>query len=143
MAILSNFIYCINAERTDNGEGNDGNINAIGIMSAITPEFVPGTFSFSIIFTVLDVDTTKNNTVQVIFKQDSEENSLADTGIVTVPPMPDRNITGLPDEYKGMNMSMDLRNVIFESEGLYTTKVIFNGTELGSKSIYVKGKRTQ
>ena len=141
MVRLANFIYCINAERTATDDGNGGNINAMGIMAAITPEFVPGTFSFSIIFSVLGVDTTENNTVQVIFKKDSEENSLVDTGIITVPPISDQNLTGIPDEYKGMNMSMDLRNVIFESEGVYTTKVIFNGIELENKPIYVKGKR--
>ena len=45
------------------------------------------------------------------------------------------------DVYKRQNMSMDFRNVIFETEGLYNTSVIFNGQLLADNFIYVKGKR--
>lgn len=141
MAKLTNFIYCINAERIPAGDGKGESINAMGVLSALTPEFVPGTFSFSIIFSVLDVEVSGNNTIQIIFSKDGEEKGLIDSGIITIPPMPTENEIGLPDEYKGLNMSMDFRNVIFEAEGLYDTAVFFNGQLLGHNPIYVKGKR--
>lgn len=141
MAKLTNFIYCINAERVPAKDGNGDSINAIGVMSALTPEFVPGTFSFSIIFSVLDVDVTGNNTIQIIFSKDGEDNNLVNSGIITIPPVPNVDEVGLPNEYKGLNMSMDFRNVIFESEGLYNTAVLFNGQLLAINPIYVKGKR--
>lgn len=142
MAKLTNFIYCINAERVPSNEGKGESINAMGVLSALTPEFVPGTFSFSIIFSVLDVDVSTNNTIQIKFSKDGEEKNLVNTGVITIPPLPnDDDVIRLPKEYKGLNMSMDFRNVIFETEGLYNTSVIFNGSLLADNFIYVKGKR--
>ena len=141
MAKLTNFIYCINAERVPNNGGNGDSINAMGVMSALTPEFVPGTFSFSIIFTVLDVNMSENNVIRIIFSKDGEENNLVDSGIIAIPPMPNADDVSLPNEYKGLDMSMDFRNVIFETEGLYNTAIFFNGQLLANNLIYVKGKR--
>lgn len=141
MARLTNFIYCINAERVPSNEGKGESINAIGVLSALTPEFVPGTFSFSIIFSVLDIDISANNTIQIIFSKNGEEKNLVNSGVITIPPLPNGDEIGLPNEYKGLNMSMDFRNVIFETEGLYNTSVIFNGQLLADNFIYVKGKR--
>ena len=62
--------------------------------------------------------------------------------MITIPPLsPDSDDIQLPPKYQGLNMSMDFRNVIFEQEGLYNTKVIFNDQVLAIKPIYVKGKR--
>lgn len=141
MAKLTNFIYCINAERVPSRDGSGEGINAIGVLSALTPEFVPGTFSFSIIFSVLDIDVTGNNTVRIVFSKSGENSALVDSGIISLTPMDGADKVGLPNEYKGLNMSMDLRNVIFEEEGIYHTEVYFNNQLLGDKPIYVKGKR--
>lgn len=141
MAKLTNFIYCINAERVPSNDGKGDSINAIGVLSALTPEFVPGTFSFSIIFSILDIDVSGNNAIQIILSKKGEDKPLVDSGIINLPSMPDTNEIGLPSEYKGLNMSMDFRNVIFETEGTYNTAVFFNGQLLANNPIYVKGKR--
>ena len=67
MAELTNFIYCINAERIPSKDGKSDSVNAIGVLSSLTPEFVPGTFSFSIIFSVLDVNISESNTIRITF----------------------------------------------------------------------------
>lgn len=141
MANLANFIYCLNAERVSSNDGQGENINAMGVLSTLTPEFIPGTFSFSIIFSVLGIDTSVNNTIQIIFSQKEEEKPLVESGVITIPPFPNDNEIGLPDKYRGLNMSMDFRNVIFETEGLYNTKIIFNDQIFANNEIYVKGKR--
>ncbi|HJC48535.1 MAG TPA: hypothetical protein IAA04_10830 [Candidatus Lachnoclostridium pullistercoris] len=142
MADLTNFIYCINAERIPSKNGKTDSVNAIGVLSSLTPEFVPGTFSFSVIFSVLDIDISGNNTVQITFFREGEQENLVDSGVITIPPLsPDSDDIQLPPKYQGLNMSMDFRNVIFEQEGLYNTKVIFNDQVLAIKPIYVKGKR--
>lgn len=139
MAKLTNFIYCLNAERVPASDGKGENINAVGIMSALTPEYVPGAFSFSIIFSILDINFSENNMIQIIFSKDGEENCLVDSGIITLQPQLYVDKVGLPNEYKGLNLSMDFRNVIFEAEGLYKTSVCFNNELLTEQPIYVKG----
>ena len=79
--------------------------------------------------------------IQIIFSKNGEEKNLVNSGVITIPPLPNGDEIGLPNEYKGLNMSMDFRNVIFETEGLYNTSVIFNGQLLADNFIYVKGKR--
>ena len=141
MANLTSFVYCLNAERVAGSEGNGDAINAMGILSTMTPEFVPGAFSFSIIFAILDVDITAENKIQITFKN-SEGKELVDSGNILIPGNKESKGSTLPKEYQGLNMSMDFRNVVFESEGVYTTEVSFNDTLLGVMPIYVKGKRS-
>ncbi|HIX23773.1 MAG TPA: hypothetical protein IAA09_02300 [Candidatus Lachnoclostridium avicola] len=142
MAELTNFIYCINAERIPSKDGKSDSVNAIGVLSSLTPEFVPGTFSFSIIFSVLDVNISESNTIRITFFKEGEEDNLVDSDVITISPLSqDTDEVKLPPKYQGFNMSMDFRNVVFEQEGLYNTKVIFNDHVLAIKPIYVKGKR--
>lgn len=142
MASLENFIYCLSTERVDSSGGVGSNINAMGILATITPEYVPGSFSFSIIFTILGVDITRaDNSVRMEFKKVGDEKSLVDTGTTNLPAMPENDDIELPEKYKGLNMSIDCRNIVFESEGLYVTKIYFNNDFIGEKQIYVKGKR--
>lgn len=138
MARLGNFIYCLNAERVPAVNGKGDTINAMGVLSALTLEFMPGTFSFSIIFSVLDADASQRNEIQIIFSK--EDTVLIDSGVISIPPIESTDNYDLPKEYKGLNMSMDFRNVIFKEEGLYQTKVVFNNQEVGINEIYVKGK---
>ena len=135
MSKITNFVYCLSVERENE------NINANNIISVLTPEFVPGSFSFSLIFSVLDLDISKENSVQIIFKTAEGESTLVDSGEINIPIPEIKNEIDLPSEQVGLNMSMDLRNVVFEKEGLYVTNVYINKTLLLEKEIYVKGKR--
>lgn len=143
MANLTNFIYCLNAEQKPPTEGQGGSINAMGVLSVMTPEFVPGTFSFSIIFSVLGVKVEENNSLRVVFKNKDQNKSLIDTGDVNFPQQMknEKNDLDLPPECLGYNLNMDFRNIVFEENGYYTTEVYLNGNLIGSQSIYVKGKR--
>lgn len=141
MVRINNFIYCLNAERIPAPDGNRDAVNAMGVLSILTPEFVPGTFSFSIVFSILGVDTiNQNNKIRIIFG-DTENHTLVDTGDIVLPPKPEGDDLELPIEYQGLDMSMDFRNVIFEKEGIYGTQIIWNGEKLGDCMIYVKGRR--
>lgn len=141
MTRISNFIYCLNAERIAAPDGNRDSMNAMGVVSVLTPEFIPGTFSFSIVFSILGVDKVyETNKIRVVF-EDMEGNKLVDTGDIELPPKPEGDDFILPVDYQGLDMSMDFRNVIFEKEGLYKTQIIWNGQSLGDCRIYVKGRR--
>lgn len=140
MSKLSNFIYCLSAERNISPDGKSEMINAVGVLSAITPEFVPGAFSFSIVFSIVDLDTKTNNRIRIVFS-DNEGKAIVDTNEIALPIINSVDSLDIPNEYKGINMSMDLRNIVFEREGLYKTTVCLNGNMLGENVIYVKGKR--
>lgn len=141
MSELANFVYCLNAERRPLDDGKQESLNAIGILSVITPEFIPGMFSFSIVFSVQDVDPTKENSVRIVFSREGAEAPQIDSGDIVLPTLDDPDKIGLPKEYKGLNLSMDLRNVVFENEGIYFTDVYFNQQKIGRKNIYAKARR--
>lgn len=140
MANLTSFIYCLNAERNQNPQGKGETINANGVLTVMSPEFIPGTFSFSIIFSILDVNIEQSGLVVVIFK-DSEGKEIINTGTLTIPSSPIDGVLELPKEYIGYNLCMDFRNVVFEHEGEYMTEIYFNSTLIGQQAIYVKGIR--
>ena len=96
MAKLANFIYCISADRVPANDGKGVSINAMGVMTALTPEFLPGTFTFSVIFSVLDIDVSVDNSIRIVFSKDGEEADLVNTGIIMLPPMPEPDEVELP-----------------------------------------------
>jgi hypothetical protein len=55
MARITNFIYCMSANTSDI------EANALGILSAITPEYVPGSFSFSVLCSIVDIENGTHN----------------------------------------------------------------------------------
>ena len=67
MARLANFLYCLNAERQQGPQGKGASINAMGVLTVLTPEFMPGLFSFSIIFSILDIDPHSDSQIKVVF----------------------------------------------------------------------------
>lgn len=139
MAKISGFVYCLNAERITAPDGKGEMTNAVGIVSTIMPEYVPGAFSFSIVFSIIDFDVSSNNTIRIIFGDDLDK-KMVDSGEITLNiPVVDTQID-IPDSYKGANLCMDMRNVVFEREGVYTTTVLFNNEEIGRYGIYVKGR---
>lgn len=141
MAKLSTFIYCLNTEKIVAPDGKGESVNAHGILSNITPEFIPGSYSFSIIFTLLGIDVSKSNLIRIQFGSTNGEENLVDTGDISLPPHEVANDYGFPKEYRGLTMSMDIRNVVLKNEGLYNTVVTVNGESFSDNEIYVKGKQ--
>ena len=140
MAKLASFIYCANAEKMSNPEKKEESINAIGVFATLTPEYVPGMFSFSVIFSILGIDTSTANQVRIVFAKSGKEKNLLDTGNISIPPLAEKEEIILPPDYRGMIMSMDFRNIVFEEDGLYSAKVFLNDEDLGDNNIYVQGK---
>ncbi len=141
MPRLANFIYCLNAERIQNSDGKGEVTNAMGVLSTMIPEFVPGMYSFSVIFSILNMDASIENEIQLLFSKVGSKEPLVDTGVVKLSPVSDKDEVIVPDYYKGLNLSFDFRNLVFEEEGAYETRIIFNQEDLGAVSIYVKGRR--
>ena len=140
MGNINTFIYCLQADTIQSPEGQAVNANAI--LTAITPEFIPGAFSFSIVFALNNLEI-ENHTLHIYFKN-SDGKVLVDSNDIHIPFKEiiekGQNGASLPDEEKGMIMSMDLRNVLFEKVGYYCTFIYLDGNLVGEYKIYAKGK---
>ena len=131
MARASEILFCMKANNVE-GEG----VTATNILSAVTPEYIPGLFTFSVIVIVLDLDFAKEHDFSVEFK-DPEGNAV----VHVEGTLPAQKIeSNLPKEHLGINIGMDWNNVDFKRGGLYQIEVSMDSEQIGKKEIYVKGK---
>ena len=131
MARVSDIIFCLRATNVE-GPG----VSAFTILTALTPEYVPGLFTFSVIVTVLDIEPGKEHKISIDFLNPSKESVVHIES--PIPQIEDDS--NLPQEHKGLNMTMDWNNVNLRVSGLYTLEVKFDGVLIKEKSIFVKGK---
>lgn len=141
MAKVSPFIYCSQVDRPIAPDGSAGPINALGVMSTLILEYIPGTFSFSICFSLIGVDPVESdNAIRLLFRMKDSDRLLVDTGTIVLPSVLASTDVSLPALYAGIDCSIDFRNVIFEQEGLYATEVYYKNELMGEFEIYVAGK---
>lgn len=141
MPRISTFMY---AERTEPNQ--QGQMTVSNPLLVINPIFVPGMFSFSIIFGVIGISNQSDHTMQIIFNSPNEEDEpLINTGIIPLSKgmAPFEKTLDLPPEQKGMMFNLDFRNVVFKTEGIYKSTVFIDGEMLGEHPIYVKGGEPQ
>lgn len=143
MKRIGYFIYSLGNERSVNSDGQQ-TVNANGIVSTFIQEFIPGTFSFSIMFSILGLEV-KQHTLRIMFKNPDGE-ILVDTNdaLVQLEQLiaADPNAKLIPPEEKGISMGLDLKNVIFKKNGYYFTEVYCDGEKLGEYRIYAAGRNT-
>lgn len=130
MAKVHDIIFCLNTTNMT-GQG----INANSVFSVLTPEYIPGLFSFSVVITMLDLDMENQSTMKIVFHKDEEIIGLLEGPL----PIIDEP-SNLPKEYKGINLSVDWNNMNLKEEGIYKLTVYLNGDMLKEKEIYVKGR---
>lgn len=131
MAYISDVIFCL---RATNIEGQGACANTI--LTALTPEYIPGLFTFSVVITLLDVDSSIEHKLVVDFLNPSQESAVH---IESPLPSMEEN-SNLPKEYKGITIAMDWNNVNLKVSGEYTIRISIDDTVLKEKKIYVKGK---
>ena len=62
MARISTFMYC------DNVQNQNNNMVVNSPMQIITMNYIPGMFSFSVIFGVLDINQYEDHRIRFVFK---------------------------------------------------------------------------
>lgn len=127
---VSNFIYCLNAVTSD------VEANAFGVLSAITPDFVPGSYSFSVLCSILGLEDGNHN-IKMQFIAPDGEILVSIDGII---PYERRTDSNLPAEQAGINISSSWQNVTFKQAGMYKTIVTVDNYKCGMYEIFVKGK---
>lgn len=131
MARVSDIIFCLRATNTD-----ERGACATTVLTALSPEYVPGLFTFSVIVTLLDIEPNEEHNITIDFVSPTNENVVHIES--QVPHIEDNS--NLPQEHKGLNMAMDWNNVNLKVSGLYKVQVNFDKVMLQEKTIYVKGK---
>ena len=127
---IANFTYCMNAVTGEN------EANILGVLSAITPEYIPGTFSFAVFCSILDL-SNGNHAIQMQFVNPDNEVLVNIDGVV---PCDNTNPFNLPSNCVGINISTCWQNVVLKKSGMYKTIVTVDNIECGAYEIYVKGK---
>ena len=127
---ISNIIFCGNAINVE-GEG----VKAEHIFSSLTPNYIPGLFSFSVIAIILGIDSNVEHDILIEFCSPEDEKLVVVCG--KSPKL--ENTTNLPAEHKGLNIATNWQDVNFKTSGLYTLKITVDKEYVGAKEIYVKG----
>ncbi len=102
-------------------------------ISNITPYAVPGNYSFSIFVKVENIRCDERHILKI---------DILDTENKLVMESPNIDISKdtmmiVNEFYAPITVSMDLRNVVIQSLGYFTTKVYLDGKELASQSLNV------
>src|SRR6478736_2607390 len=113
MPRVSTFMYCEDTKQNERGQ-----LEIINPLNVFQPAFVPGMFSFSIVFGILGADPAERDYIlQVRFlSPNKDEQPLIDSGPITLGHDPNQPATNLPQEAKGMMGNMDFRNVVLRNE---------------------------
>ncbi len=127
MAKVSTFIYSDKASfNKDTGTPIFENI-----LEIIRPDYIPGNYSFSVIFSITDLRKEQNMKLlfvspdeEILFETDNIELKLEEEPAVPFP-------------YTGVYAVFDLRNIRIEKEGIHRTAIIVNDEEIGSHFIPV------
>lgn len=131
MPSIKNFLYCLNSNNSN------GTNDVVGILAAMTPEYIPGQYSFSVNFSLLDLSEGEH-TLSLRFKN-SDGTVLSSIENATVKYEKDAK-SNLPDAFVGVNVAANFQNVDIKKSGTHFMEVIFDGDILGNFDIYVKGK---
>jgi hypothetical protein len=104
------------------------------------PAFVPCLFSFSVAVGLKGFDVMSQHKLQMKIYFNNEDPTIADTGIMPLPPFPEEAITNLSSELKGITFTCDFRNVPFRQNGVYFTRVFFDEEVIGEYPIHIWGR---
>lgn len=142
MAKIQSFMYAANVIQElprDASTQIQPQTHIIAPLQIIVPLFIPSTYSFFIVFSLRDFDTTTAHNIKIQFC-DPDEKILVETE-AAVPVIPENPIAEVSDEYKGFSSSIGLQNTIFRQTGAYKTNVIFDSEKIGSYEIYVARRK--
>lgn len=141
MAILKNFVYCLGTKTETLNDGERPVTNIIGLANSLSPDFIPGNFSFSIVFSILDLDSNSKYKVDIAFVDETGKELIRTESTTFDGDTTEQNVYNVPNEFFGYNIAAELRNVVLEKEGKYKTVIYLNEQNIGEYPIYVKGKK--
>ena len=131
MAEVKNFVYCLDA---DNYEGKT---NITGVLRALTPEYIPGLYSFSISFSILGLEEGEYKFGFAFKDPQGQSISSIENVLMNCEWSQEKN---LPEKYKGVDIILRLQNMDLKVQGVYNTEVWIDDEKLGEFPIFAKGE---
>jgi len=131
MPEISTFMYALNT-----GRDEQDNLVIRAPLNVIKPPYIPGAFSFSVVFGITGLDQTRQQALEVIFKS-IEGQVIQKIGPFPLPSADQLPKDNVPPKYKGIVANIDMQNILFEKPGEYVTEVFVDGEKLESKPVMV------
>lgn len=128
MARVSYFIHAL-----DTGKDPENKLIVRAPLNIIRPPFIPSTYSFSIVFSIMDIDPREKHHIRIIFKSPSGKKVFESDFETPVRKMTEE----VPVEYIGFTANIKLQNIPLEEEGHFESILIFNEERLGKYPIPV------
>ena len=133
MAKISSFIICDTIVNLMTPQG-DSVPQLVSPQPVLRPPFIPGSFSFGISIGVIDVEFQEVNTIKVIIVSPKGEETY-NSGEINLESIPQDEL--LPKEYQGFILSIDVRNMIIDQDGVYSVEIFVNNESVGRREIPV------
>lgn len=135
MAKLFSFTICDSLSNMPAAAGSVPMLIAPQI--ALRPQFIPGNYSFGVAIGISGVNLKEPNKMKFIIKS-PDGTTVYDSGENELPVVTKSD--SLPAENQGFIMCIDVRNLVFLSEGEYTFSLFLNGENIADKSVPVYKK---
>lgn len=133
MTKLKNFIYCFGVNSIE------GKTDIIGYMTSMRPDYIPGLFTFSVNFSIIDIQDGEH-TLELFFADPNGEIIAEIRGAKVEYNHAEVNDAELPREHSGINVAAGMQNVNLRCNGEYNMQVTWDGEDMGHYPIYVQGK---
>lgn len=126
MARVSTFMYAEGAAQVQ-VSSNESKLQISAPLQVLQLLYVPGTFSFSVVIGIMEIDLAQTHQVQIKFKRAEDDMVIIDTNPMAIPPAPADKVGQLPLELQGFVFSIGFQNVNFKSPGEYKTELLIDG----------------
>lgn len=126
MLKITSFVYCTAIEQAPNGPA------LRGVLQFLAPKMLPTEYSFSISFGVYDLGKMEKLKIRYVFK-DPDGEIVNDTNDVDIPLTEDMQ----QQNHVGMQLNLDLKNIVLSKQGEYYSEVYINEKLSGSYPIDV------
>jgi len=127
-------LLCDSLQNTNTPDGR-ALMQIVAPTTILRPMMIPSTFSFGLYVSVKDVNICQMNSL-LIEILDNHQNIVFSTGTIN---LPSEQIVDskVPEEYRGFDFAIDIRNATIAEAGIFNVKIVLNGELIDQKDVPV------
>lgn len=134
---ISTFILCNSIENTQSTQGASVPC-LVGPQVILRPDYIPTNFSFGFSIGITGMNLKQDNTFSFLVKSPEGE-PIMNSNISRVPANPVDD--PVPEEYSGILVTTDVRNMVVDKEGVYSLEFYVNDNLIGKQDIPIFKRR--